>query len=77
MCKLLPEGTDLNDIFTNGMYFLKSGLNMPNGYLYLIVMGEPSVMDKIQFGFSIVDAKIHYRKYNNNNWEAWLSTTLS
>lgn len=78
MNKTLSEGTDLDNIKTNGMYFLKKGTNAPSDYFFFIVLQNNATGDLTQFGFVMrASINMYIRNCFNGAWTPWNSVNIN
>ena len=78
MNKALPDGTDLDNIKTNGMYFLRTGANAPLDYFFFIVLQNKTTGDLTQFGFVMrASINMYIRNYFNDAWTPWKSVNIN
>lgn len=76
MRKVLATTADLNEVKTNGSYYVSSGVNAPGNYFYFEVL-KTSSQDIIQVGYAIISDKLWKRTFINNSWSSWKSVTFS
>ena len=76
MRKVLATTADLNEVKTNGSYYVSSGVNAPGNYFYFEVL-KTSSQDVIQVGYAIISDKLWKRTFINNSWSSWKSVTFS
>ena len=76
MRKVLPANEDLNNVVTNGSYYVNGGVNAPGSFFYFDVL-KVSSQDVIQVGYSIIVDKLWKRTFVNGIWSAWKSVTFS
>ena len=72
---ILSSGNDMNDIKTQGFYYVQTGVtNAPQSWCWCIVIGGSGVMQIV-----ISTTKIYTRAFTGSPlaWESWKSITLS
>ena len=73
---VLDTTANLNEVKTNGSYYVGTGVNAPGNYFYFEVL-KASSQDVIQVGYAITSDKLWKRTFINNSWSSWKSITFS
>ena len=74
----LTDGTDLNDIKTNGPYFIRVGTNAPGEYFHFNVLQNMNTGDLVQYGFVMrATINMHIRNFFNGAWTSWKSVNIN
>lgn len=74
----LANGRDLNDIKTNGSYFVRAGTNAPGDFFHFNVLQNKNTGDLVQYGFIMrATINMYIRNFFNGAWTPWKSVNIN